>query len=690
MTAQATIADADTVNPLPPCEHWHSERDPSGVWRLTLDRAGSSTNVLSSGVLGELELLLDGLASQAPKAVLFCSAKRGFIAGADITEFERLTSVDQAYELIRRGQMIIDRIAHLPCPTVAVLNGFALGGGLELALACAYRVMVDDPSATLGLPEVKLGIHPGFGGTVRSIRLLGPIPAMSMMLSGRNVRAREAKRIGLVDRVVPARHLMRAAHAMALSPPKARTRPALQTLLDTPFTRGLLVRQLRQQVGREARESHYPAPYAIIDLWQRHGDSSIGTFLDAEARSIAELMCSATSRNLVRVFGLQDTLKGLAPRGVPPARHVHVVGAGLMGGDIAAWCAMRGLHVTLQDREARFLSPAFERAGRLFKRRLREPRAIAAAYDRLVPDPQGNGVKSADIIIEAIYENLDGKRALFKALEAEAKPDAVLASNTSSIRLERIREALQRPERLIGLHFFNPVAKLPLVEVIAAPDADADSLARGSAFVKAIGKLPLPCASAPGFVVNRVLMPYLMEAFTAAEEGIPLASIDYAAKQFGMPVGPVELADTIGLDVCLLVSGVFAEEFNLVVPEKLQTMVEAGKLGRKAGEGFYQWRKGKPVIGARETDGRYADLGERLILPMLNEAVRCLREGVIDDPQLLDAGIIFGTGFAPFTGGPVHYARTRGIDTIVAQLMALSERYGERFTPDAGWQALKS
>ncbi|MEM9384732.1 MAG: 3-hydroxyacyl-CoA dehydrogenase NAD-binding domain-containing protein [Pseudomonadota bacterium] len=674
---------------LPPCQHWQADIDEHGVWRLTLDRAGSSTNVLSSAVLGELDTLLSALVDRSPRAVMFRSAKRGFIAGADITEFERLADADQAYALIRRGQLIMEQIAELPCPTVALINGFALGGGLELALACRYRVMVDEPSATLGLPEVKLGIHPGFGGTVRSIRMLGPVPAMSMMLTGRNVRAREAKRIGLVDQIVPARHLQRAGQRLALSPPPVRRRPIVQTLLDTPFTRGVLVRQLRRQVSREAREAHYPAPYAIIDLWRCHGDASHGTFLEAEARSIAALMCSHTSRHLVRVFGLQDRLKALAPR-MAPARHVHVIGAGLMGGDIAAWCAMKGLRVTLQDREAKDLVPAIERAGRLFKRRLREPKAITAAYDRLLPDPDGNGIANADVIIEAIYENLEAKRTLFAKVEATARPDAVLASNTSSIRLERIREILQAPQRLIGLHFFNPVAKLPLVEVIAAPEADRAALDRGCALVKQIGKLPLPCASAPGFVVNRVLMPYLMEAFAAIEEGIELSSIDRAARDFGMPVGPVELADTIGLDVCLLVSGVFAEEFDLDVPERLKRMVAEGKLGRKAGEGFYQWRRGKPLIGPDPEDGKGRELAQRLILPMLNESIRCLREGVIEDPELLDAGIIFGTGFAPFTGGPIHYAQRRGVDTIVAELAALTERHGARFTPDSGWDTLRA
>jgi 3-hydroxyacyl-CoA dehydrogenase/enoyl-CoA hydratase/3-hydroxybutyryl-CoA epimerase len=669
-------------------QHWRMEIDPRNVCLVTFDRQGSSTNVLSSAVLMELNLLLARIEEIAPSAVIFRSAKRGFIAGADISEFGGLENAEQAYQLIRQGQLVISRIAELPCATVAAINGFALGGGLELALACRYRVVVDDPGAVLGLPEVKLGIHPGFGGTVRSLRLLGALPAMSMMLTGRNVRSREARRIGLVDQVVPSRHLDRAAYALATTRPPPSRRPLSQTVLDTPFTRPFVLAMLRRQLAREARPEHYPAPWAMVDLWQRHGDSSLGTFLDAEARSIAHLMCTQTSRNLVRVFGLQERLKSLAGRGAPRVGHVHVIGAGLMGGDIAAWCAMQGCRVTLQDREAALLTPAFGRARKLFQRRLRDPRRVTAACDRLIPDPDGDGVAKADVIIEAIFENLEAKQALFRDLEARARPEALLATNTSSIRLERIATALTGPARLVGLHFFNPVPRLPLVEVIGQDGTDPAALARGVAFVKQIGKLPLPCASAPGFLVNRVLMPYLMEAFMAVEDGYDLAQVDAAAVRFGMPAGPVELADTVGLDVCLLVSRVFAEEFGLPVPGRLTELVDAGHLGRKSGRGFYRWQAGKAVRPPAKGSVASSPLARRLILPMVNEAVRCLREGVVDDPDLIDAGIIFGTGFAPFTGGPLQYARSRGVDTITGELAQLAKRHGERFSPDAGWTLL--
>ena len=672
-----------------PIQNWQARRDADGILWMGLDTAGTSTNVLSSDVLTEANALLADIERQPPRAVVIHSAKQsGFVAGADIKEFTRLETADQAFTLIRAGQAVFDRIEALPCPTIALINGFALGGGLELALACRYRIVVDDPSATLGLPEVKLGIHPGFGGTVRSVRLVGVLNAMSMMLSGRNVRPKEALRMGLVDQVVPARHLERAARLLATSATPRKPRKLAHRLLDSTPARGLVARMLERQVARQARREHYPAPYAIIELWRRHGGDAVPAMLEAEARSIAELMCTRTSRNLVRVFLLQDRLKTLGGKSARPLQYVHVIGAGTMGGDIAAWCASQGLNVTLQDREPKFIAPAIGRARTMFEKRFKDPRLVRAALDRLMPDHKGEGVVRADVVIEAIFENLEAKRALFRDIEPRLKRGALLASNTSSIRLEELRNALAEPGQLVGLHFFNPVAQMPLIEVIRADGADADAVAFALAFAKRINKLPLPCASAPGFLVNRVLMPYLMEAFKAGEEGIALATIDRAATDFGMPMGPVELADTVGLDVCWSVSKVFAEAFGLQVPARLGEMVERKQLGRKTGQGFYAWRKGKPVK-PKATEPANAELTDRLILPMINEAVACLREGVVADSDLVDAGVIFGTGFAPFTGGPLHYARQRGIENVVTALRALRDRHGPRFRPDAGWDALR-
>ncbi|MEE8156758.1 MAG: 3-hydroxyacyl-CoA dehydrogenase NAD-binding domain-containing protein [Gammaproteobacteria bacterium] len=670
--------------------NWILESDDDNITWLCLDKQDSNTNVLSGHIMAELNERLAEIESMAPRAlVLYSGKKNGFIAGADIKEFTGLKDPEQAYSLIKPGQDVLTRLAALPCPTVGLINGFALGGGLEVVLACDFRIVVDNPKATLGMPEVNLGIHPGFGGTVRSVAITGVARAMEMMLTGRPVGPDKALRIGLVDAIVPADELREAGRRMALAPPPPK-RPGLKDrLMNLGFVRHLVASKLRQQIARKARPDHYPAPYAIVDLWRRYGDNP-ARMLDAEARSIAQLMCSETSRNLVRVFMLQDRLKSIASRSKAEFHRVHVVGAGVMGGDIAAWCALRGLDVTLQDRGEEYIMPAIKRAAKLFDKKIRDEAKRHATGDRLRADVEGAGVAEADIVIEAIFEDSDAKKTLYKELEPRMNASAVLATNTSSIRLETLCEALERPERLIGLHFFNPVAKMPLVEVIQGSNTSEEELAKGLAFAKRIGKLPLPCRSAPGFVVNRALLPYMMEAILAAEEGVPLVLIDRAATDFGMPMGPIELTDTVGLDVGYHVGRILSEAFDLPVPAMLEELVEKKQLGRKTGRGFYEYQDNKPVKPAAGQAETPADLQDRLILPMLNESVALLREGVVADEDLLDAGAIFGTGFAPFRGGPINYARARGINDVVASLNVLAKRYGNRFEPDVGWEDLKS
>jgi 3-hydroxyacyl-CoA dehydrogenase/enoyl-CoA hydratase/3-hydroxybutyryl-CoA epimerase len=667
---------------------WTLEIDADRVAVLSLDKAGSSANVLSSDVLLQLNSRLEEVARAAPRALIVASAKKsGFVAGADIKEFTGLENPEQAYVLIRQGQQVLERLEALPFPTVAAINGFALGGGLELALACRYRVATNDPKVSLGVPEVQLGIHPGFGGTVRLVRVVGVRQAMEMMLTGRPVKADKALRIGLVDRVVAPADLLKEAKAIATAAPSPSRAPLTDRLLNLGPARKLLTPQLRKQVAQRARREHYPAPYAIIDLWERHGARGAAAY-EAEARSIAELMCSPTSRNLVRVFLLQDRLKGLGGKPTQDFRHVHVVGAGVMGGDIAAWCVVRGMSVTLQDRGQEFIDPALARARELFSRRLRDPKAVEESMARLRADVAGNGVSEADVVIEAIFENEEAKRELYARLEPRMKAGALLATNTSSIMLERLNSQLSDPSRLVGLHFFNPVPKMPLVEVIQSTTTRPEVVQAATVFTRKLDKLPLPCRSAPGFVVNRVLMPYLNEAMFIAEEGVPLRLIDEAAVAFGMPMGPVELADTVGLDVALHVGRILAAAFGKQAPEQVAKLVEAKQLGRKTGRGFYQWVDGKPVKPEAGKITPPPDLADRLILPMLNESVACLREGVVGEPDLLDAGVIFGTGFAPFRGGPIAYARSRGIAAVVQRLAELEKTHGPRFKADAGWESL--
>ncbi|HZT01608.1 MAG TPA: 3-hydroxyacyl-CoA dehydrogenase NAD-binding domain-containing protein [Steroidobacteraceae bacterium] len=666
---------------------WRMERDGDGIVWLIADKPGTSANVLSSHVLRELDALLDRIALPPPRGVVVISAKKsGFIAGADIKEFTGITSAENGYRLIHAGQQVFDRLEALPCPTVAALHGFALGGGLELALACRYRVAADDGRLSLGLPEVQLGIHPGFGGTVRSVRLIGVRAAMEMMLTGKPFRADKALRLGLIDKLVPEAELRSAARALIMNPPQPHRPSLTERALSWPLVRSFVQRTLIGQVAQKARREHYPAPYAMIDLWARYGAHGAVAF-EAEARSIAHLFTTETARNLIRVFLLQDRLKSLGGKSSVPLERVHVVGAGVMGGDIAAWSALRGFTVTLQDRELKFIEPALRRARELFEKRLRDPAKVTAAVARLSADVAGDGVPQADVVIEAIFESLDAKREVYAALEPRMKPGAILATNTSSIVLESLAERLARPERLAGLHFFNPVAQMPLVEIIHTEATDPAVAQAAIAFTRKLDKLPVPCRSAPGFIVNRVLMPYLHEAMYAAQQGVPLAAIDETAVAFGMPMGPIELADVVGLDVAAHVGEIIAADLGRPVPNltRLRELVGLGKLGRKSGAGFYLWKDGKAVKPAAATEPPPRDLIDRLILVLVNECAACLRERIAEDADLIDAAVVFGTGFAPFRGGPLTYARSRGVAAVVERLEELAGRYGARFQPDSGW-----
>ena len=665
---------------------WSLEIDTDRVAWLVCDTPGVSTNVLSAAVLRDLAAQLTDIAAKRPVGVVIRSAKAGgFIAGADIKEFLQIRTPEEGYELVRAGQTVLQTLADLPCPSVAALHGFALGGGLELALACTYRVAADDARLSLGLPEVLLGIHPGFGGTVRSVQIIGVRPALDLMLKGKPYKGAHALTVGLIDELVPPADLRERAKSRLLrSPPKA-TAPFVDKLLNLGPARPFIARQAASALRQSVRREQYPAPYAILDLWQRYGAAGTESY-EAEARSIAELMCTPTSRNLVRVFLLQDRLKSLGGKSSADFRRVHVIGAGVMGGDIAAWSAFRGMTVTLQDRSEELIQPALDRARAFFDRRLKDPAAAAAAFARLRMDVKGDGVADSDVVIEAIFENVEAKQALYAELEPKLKPNAILATNTSSIKIETLCERLLDPSRLVGIHFFNPVAQLQLVEIVQGTSTQPQAVQNALKFTRKLDKLPLPCKSAPGFVVNRILTPYINEALFALEGGVPAAVIDRVGKAFGMPMGPIELTDVVGLDVSLHVGRVLAETFHRRVPEILVTLVARKKLGRKSGEGFYVWRDGKPVKTESPQFVVPADLEDRLILPMLNEAIACLREGIIEDADLLDAGAIFATGFAPFRGGPLQYAKARGIANVTARLTELALRYGERFRPDPGWQ----
>jgi 3-hydroxyacyl-CoA dehydrogenase / enoyl-CoA hydratase / 3-hydroxybutyryl-CoA epimerase len=664
--------------------NWTIVHDRTGICWLTFDRADSTTNSLSRDVLDELDRLLKDVADASPRALVIRSGKAGgFIVGADVREFSSIPDESEALAMSRRGQEILERIEAMPFPTIALIHGFCLGGGMELALACRYRIASDDPATRLGLPEILLGIHPGFGGTVRLIRLVGPLTGMELMLTGKTLSAKAARKTGLVDYAVPERHLENAARAVAASPAPVHQLPLKERMADLPGIKKLAANYLRKKVSKKADRRHYPAPYALIDLWQGFTGNRRVNFA-AEAASVARLITGSTARNLVRVFLLQEQLKSLGRMEENPVERVHVVGGGAMGGDIAVWCALQGLKVTIQDLDTNRLGQVVKRGQALFVRILKERRAVEAAMDRLVPDPAGHGVAGADLVIEAIFENADAKRDLYRQLEPRMKQEAILATNTSSIPLQDLASALERPARLIGLHFFNPVDKMQLVEVVSSAESDPELVKRGAAFVRVIKRLPLPVTSTPGFLVNRILLPYVLEAVTMVGEGIPPAAIDRAATDFGMPMGPIRLADSVGLDICLSVATILSQHFPMEVPARLTDLVSAGHLGRKSGQGFYDYRnanKEKEPAAERTNE----DVASRLMLRMLNEAVACWREGVVADADMLDAGVIFGTGFAPFRGGPMQHIAATGAASVLARMQELAAKYGSRFTPDEGW-----
>lgn len=643
--------------------HWKLETDTDNIIWLYFDKKNASVNTIDADVMHELSDIITSLDSEkSAKGVIIASGKKkGFIAGADISQFNKFKDIESAIAMLKEGQSIFSRLEALNIPVVAMIDGFCVGGGLELALACHYRVVEDGQKTRLGLPEVKLGIHPGWGGSVRLPRLIGAPQALNLILNGHTVTGKAAAKLGFADVAVPKRHLMTAAKYYILQKPPRHKPTQIQHLTNAAMVRPLLGRIVKKQLRAKANPMHYPGPFHALDNWERYGVQGELPY-EKEAQSCGKLFFSETCHNLVRVFFLQERLKGLAKDNKFTPQHIHVIGAGTMGGDIAAWCAFQGFRVTLQDREAKFIAPAIKRAYALCKEKLKEPYLIQKVMDRLIPDVQGHGIPQADVIIEAIFEDLSVKQALFKSLEEQAKPQAILATNTSSIPLDEINTVLKDRTRLVGIHFFNPVAKMLLVEIVKGEYTDATVEENALSFARRLDRLPLPVKSSPGFLVNRILMPYLLEALNMLNTGVPAEVIDKAMLEFGMPMGPVTLADTVGLDICLSVAEHLGKAFNLEIPAKLTELVSRGKLGRKTGEGFYRYKNGKQVKTNHDSYDKPLDqISNRLVQRMINEACACLQEKVVTDSDLLDAGMIFGTGFAPFRGGPMHYAKTQGL-----------------------------
>jgi len=685
-------------------KHLRLHEGEHGVVWLILDKADEHVNTFDEAFFIELDRALDDMQRARPRALAIRSAKTsGFATGADLRMLQQATDEQSLESRILAAHKTIERIESCGFTTIAIIHGHCLGGGLELALACDYRIARSD--STFGLPEVRVGLHPGLGGTARLTRQIVPTEAMKLMLTGKSIDAGKARAIGLVDAVCEERHIANAVRMAAEHKLRHRSGGGAQAaLMSIAPSRALIARRLEAETEQRVRRDHYPAPFALIELWRNHADR-MPQMLDAERASFVRLLRTPTAQNLIRVFFLREHLKSLGRDGESTIKQVHVVGAGAMGADIAAWCALHGCTVTVEDTDRARLGALCRRAAALFDERAHGAER-KRAYDRLIPDFKSRGVAHADLVIEAVPEKLDLKHAVYARVEPQMNERAILATNTSSITLEQLGANLARPERFVGMHFFNPVERMELVEVVEHDRCAADVLAAARSFVVAIDRLPAPVRSAPGFVVNRALMPYLVEALVLMDEGNAPETIDGAAKAFGMPMGPVELADYVGLDICIDVADRLKSEVEPPlpdIPQWLRDKVARGELGTKSGRGLYEYERGKP----RKAPQRDAGNGERrdsassthgdasarmqdlLILPLVNACVTCLRTAAAADEDVLDAAMIFGTGFAPFRGGPIHYARARGIERIVARLDELQRERGARFAPDAGWNALR-
>jgi 3-hydroxyacyl-CoA dehydrogenase/enoyl-CoA hydratase/3-hydroxybutyryl-CoA epimerase len=682
-------------------KHWRYDVDANNIAWATFDKVNTSVNTLDQETLTGLKLIIDTAESSSDVIGLVIRSNKNssFIAGADITKFQACKNPDEGLKLVLYGQEVFAHLEAMKKPSLALIEGVCMGGGFELALACRYRIACNDDSTQMALPEIKLGIHPGWGGSIRLPRLIGSWQALPLILSGKSLGAYQAAKLGVVDYVLPKRELENAAReivsqrAIEGSPrgtPARRGEPSvalfrrqLYRLSNMHGIRTLIAYFIRQQISKKTVMAHYPALEALISQWQKHGVSE-----DAyayEAASLVSLFPTETSQNLIRLFFLQTRMKG-GSKDAARVQHVHVIGAGTMGGDIAAWSALNGIKVTLQDRETAFIAPAMVRAQVLFNKKLKLKHLIQAANDRLIPDVAGEGMRHADIIIEAIVENVEAKQTILKEMEKVAKPTAVFATNTSSIALDEMNTVLSDPSRLVGIHFFNPVAMMQLVEIVRGDKTSDSVLHQATAFVKQIKRLPLLVKSHPGFLVNRILMPYLMESVTLVEEGVAMEKIDHAAVQFGMPMGPIELADTVGLDICLSVAKELTQHMGGEVPQILQHKVAQKQCGKKTSQGFYIYKQGKKqavkISGTPEIQLDNDLITDRLIYRMLNESARCLSEGIVSDADMLDAGMVFGTGFAPFRGGPIQYAKALGFEQVRARFKELQEKYGERFVAD--------
>jgi 3-hydroxyacyl-CoA dehydrogenase/enoyl-CoA hydratase/3-hydroxybutyryl-CoA epimerase len=701
-----------TVETRHPALTWHV--DEHGIAHVVFDAPGEKVNLLGAGVLEALNALLDDLRARAELCgVVVRSAKRGmFIAGMDVEEIASVDDTYRAAEGARFGQAVFQKLASLEAPTVCAIGGACMGGGTELALACTFRLAADDPALRIALPETQIGIVPGFGGTQRLPRLIGLMKSLDLILPGKRIDARQARKIGLVDGIAPTEYLVREAVALVLRARdegvpvvvralRGRRSPVRRALEEFEPARRLVLKQARKRTAAKVRPDAYPAPFRALEAIDAAFKMNLTQGLDLEARIVGELVPTRTSKSLIWLFKNNTALRrGDAGLGVAgrPVRKVGVLGAGTMGGGIAQLAADRDLPVRLRDLRHEPVLDALRTAHAVWDRRRKRRRMTRRQVEQkmrwISPTLDLTGMNRVDVVIEAVVEDLDVKRKVLAELEERLDARAVFASNTSSIPIGDIAARARHPERVVGMHFFNPVHRMPLVEVIAGPRSSAEAVATVRDLAIRFGKTPVVVRDTPGFLVNRILTFYLAEAMRLLEEGVPIETVDPAMESFGMPMGPFALMDQVGLDVAVHVAGVLREAFGDRASGStkiLDSLIGSGRLGAKNGKGFYRYRDGKKTVPDRETYN-LAGVGpsrplppetvqERLVLSMLNEAAVCLEEQVVRTPTEVDMAMVLGTGFPPFRGGLLHHADETGIGVVVDRLTRLADAHGDRFRP---------
>ncbi|HET6249990.1 MAG TPA: 3-hydroxyacyl-CoA dehydrogenase NAD-binding domain-containing protein [Tepidisphaeraceae bacterium] len=704
-TTNVKPANADVV-----LQTLRTTKDGDGIVTIVLDAPGKSVNTLSQLMLAELGDALSRVEADPPKGVIFASAKkRSFIAGADLFEIKKM-SPEQATKYLADGQTLFTRIEKLPCPTVAAISGDCLGGGFELALACRARVAADDSSINIGLPEVKLGILPGWGGTGRLPRLIGLAEALPLLLAGKTLPPAKAKRARMIDDVVRPEALPAAARRLVKKPPEHRPAPLLHRAATAMrFTRDKIFQAGRDKT-LEQTHGNYPAPMRLIEVAKAGWENGPQAGFDAERKALVELIDTDVSRNLIRLFFLKQGAKKAIAEQVhaKPAdvKYAAVVGGGTMGAGIVYSLARAGIEVRLIEVDPKAVSAGLVRVRKSFDDDVKSGRLSALdakhAMNRVVPTTQWTGLHLADIVIEAVVEKMPLKREVFAKLDRLVRPDCVLATNTSSLSVSEMAEATEHPHRVVGLHFFNPVPKMPLVEVVRTASSDEQSLATAAGLAAKIGKTAVMVKDSPGFLVNRILIPYLAEAVAMAGEGISIVDTDTAMKKWGMPMGPFELLDEIGLDVSAHVLKSLGSQIGsdrIPTSPIVDKALERGWLGKKSGTGFYIYandkakKKQPPTLNMEmasfcntnsSATGVPLDantIAWRLVLPMVNEAARLLAEGVVESTDAVDLAMVLGTGFAPFRGGLVQFVDAVGVEKIVGEMQALADKQGPRFVP---------